>query len=289
MGKMPNRPAAPGPLRNDPWLTTTCRTPVGEIRLAGVLDNVPGLNPEAMRILGSFALVYLLDVDGYYCDANGTEMRLSSGDAVLVYPDLAHAYGPRPGTGWRQIYVIFDGPQFELWRRNGVLNPQQPVLHAEPAEYWRQRFDEAFALRPLRTGSAALRTMGRFLHLLTDLLGTAAEAERKAEDVWLEESQHLLGEPVGSVWLTPQQVARKVGLSYENFRKQFAQRTGVAPGQFQKVRRVERACAAIYQGSHGLKELAEELGFCDVFHFSKVFKQVVGDTPSEFRKRVRGQ
>jgi len=134
-----------------------------------------------------------------------------------------------------------------------------------------------------------LRTMGRFLHLLTDLLATATEADRSAAEVWLDESQHLLAEPVAGNWLTPHEVARKVGLSYENFRKQFVQRTGVAPGQFQKVRRIERACAAIYQGSHGFKELADELGFCDVFHFSKVFKQVVGDTPSEFRQRVRGQ
>jgi AraC-like DNA-binding protein len=251
---------------------------------------VPGLNPKAMRVLGTFALVYLVDVDGYYCDAGGHESALKSGDFLLIFPDVAHAYGPRHDTGWNQIYVVFDGPEFAAWRRSGILNPAQPVLHAEPVEYWRRRFEEVFTPRPIRGPVGALRTMGRFLHLLTDLLATAAEADRTAAEVWLEESQHLLAEPVEDEgWLTPQQVARRVGLSYENFRKQFAQRTGVAPGQFQKVRRVERACAAIYQGSHGFKELADELGFCDVFHFSKVFKQVVGDTPSEFRKRVRGQ
>ena len=111
-----------------------------EIRLAGVLDNVPGLNPEAMRILGSFALVYLLDVDGYYCDANGTEMRLSSGDAVLVYPDLAHAYGPRPGTGWRQIYVIFeedDGGVASLWLRGPAKTVEK---HKKEFDEWVKNF-----------------------------------------------------------------------------------------------------------------------------------------------------
>lgn len=285
---MASRPVAPGPYRSDPWLTTTCRVPTGELRLAGALENVPGLNPGAMRVLGSFALVYLIEVDGYYCDGAGRESRLTSGDFLLIFPDLAQAYGPRPGTGWRQIYVVFDGPQFVLWRRNGLLNPDEPVQHAEPVEYWRRRFEEVFTPRPIRGPNAALRTFGRFLHLLTDLRATAAEAERTADQVWLEESQHWLAEPVGGNWLSPQQVARRVGLSYENFRKQFSQRTGVAPGQYQKVRRIERACAAIYQGTHGFKKLAEELGFCDVFHFSKVFKQVVGDTPSEFRKKVRG-
>ena len=37
-----------------------------------------------------------------------------------------------------------------------------------------------------------------------------------------------------------------------------------------------------------LQQLAEELEFCDVFHVSKAFKQIVGSTPSEFRRKVRG-
>lgn len=279
----------PGPFRNDPWLMTPCRTPLGEIKLAGMVHNVPGLNPSAMRILGNFTLVYLVDVDGYYCDARGEERRITSGDFLLIFPEIAHAYGPRSDTGWSQIYVVFDGPQFELLRRQGLLDPAQPVRRAEPVEYWRRRFDEVFSPRPLRGTTRELRTMGRFLHLLTDLLATAAEAKRTTAELWLEDSRHLLGQPVEDKWIHPREVARRVGLSYENFRKQFAQRTGSGPAHFQKVRRIERACAAIYQGTHGFKELADELGFCDVFHFSKVFKQVVGDTPSEFRRRVRGQ
>jgi len=106
--------------------------------------------------------------------------------------------------------------------------------------------------------------------------------------VWLEESQRLLGSPESGGWLSPQQVAQKVGLSYENFRKQFAARTTVSPGQFQKRKRVERAQSAIYHGGQSLKQLAEELEFCDVFHFSKAFKQVTGTTPSEFRRKVHG-
>jgi AraC-like DNA-binding protein len=37
-----------------------------------------------------------------------------------------------------------------------------------------------------------------------------------------------------------------------------------------------------------MKQIADDLGFCDVFHFSKAFKQVVGTTPSDYRRRVSG-
>jgi AraC-like DNA-binding protein len=99
----------------------------------------------------------------------------------------------------------------------------------------------------------------------------------------------MLGERGEGGWSAPQAVAAEVGLSYENFRKRFVQLMGESPGRYQKRRRIEWACAAIYHGDSSFKEIADLLGFCDVFHFSKAFKQVTGYTPSEYRQRVRGR
>jgi two-component system response regulator YesN len=37
-----------------------------------------------------------------------------------------------------------------------------------------------------------------------------------------------------------------------------------------------------------LKEIAAELGFCDEFHFSKLFKRRTGLSPSAYRTQVLG-
>jgi AraC-like DNA-binding protein len=263
------------------------RTPLGELQLAGSLQDARGLDPQAMRVLGSYSLIYMVEVEGYYCDANGVKRELVSGDLVLILPELAHAYGPKRGRGWNQIYMVFNGPEFDFWRERGLLSPERPVLHLEPVDYWRLRFEEVVGAESRHGAGAAMRAMGRFLHLLSDILAANADAHGHRE-AWLEQALQLLGNPGDHGWPTPQHVARAVGLSYDNFRKQFAARTGVSPGQHQKRQRIERACAALYQGNEGFKELAEQLEFCDVFHFSKAFKQVVGLTPSEFRRKVRG-
>mgnify|MGYP001067957521 CR=1 FL=1 len=282
---MPTTP----PLTSQAWLETPLRTRAGELQLAGTIRNTRGLDPKAMRILGSYALVYLTEVDGYYCDGNGFACDLTSGDLVLIVPELAHAYGPKEGKPWQQIYFVFNGPQFDLWREHGLLAPMRPVWHLEPMDYWSRRFAEVVAPEEGHTPAAALRAMGRFLAILADALAARAEAAAgPAAPAWIEESQRLLGSPGARRWLTPQEAAAAVGLSYDNFRKQFTARVGLSPGQFQKRRKIDRACAAIYHGSHGLKELAEELEFCDVFHFSKAFKQVMGMSPSEFRRKAHG-
>lgn len=279
----------PTPFRSESWLESPLRTPVGELQLAGALRDVRGLDPKAMRVLGSYTLVYMVAVDGYYCDARGTQRDLVSGDLVVIFPEIAHAYGPKNGKPWDQIYFVFNGPQFDFWRARGLLSPERPIWHLEPVDYWRRRLETVVPADTRPVEASATRALGNFLHLVCDMMAAEAEgAARPRRDRWLEESQRLLGSAGERGWLAPEQVARHVGLSYDNFRKQFAARLGVSPGQFQKQRRIDRACAAIYQGSHGLKALAEELEFCDVFHFSKAFKQVVGVSPSEFRKRAHG-
>ena len=272
-----------------PWLESPLPTRVGGLELAGALENNPGIDPKAMRVLGSYGLIYVIAAEGYYADARGTRRDLGAGDVVLIFPELAHAYGPNLGTAWRHLYFVFSGPQFDLWRKRGLLDATRPVWRAAPVDFWARRLQEAVGPGEDHGTAEALRTLGRWTETLAALLALRdATAHDAPAGAWLSESQRLLGGAGERSWPTPQTVARAVGLSYENFRKQFAARTGVSPGQFQKRKRIERAQSAIYQGDRTLKQLAEELQFCDVFHFSKAFKQVTGTTPSEFRRKVRG-
>lgn len=277
-------------IRTEAWLRSPLRTGAGELQLAGRLEGIEGIDPRAMRVLGSYALVLMVEGRGYYRDARGVASELGAGDVVLVFPELAHAYGPAKGSGWTQVYYVFAGAQFDLWRRHGLLRPGRPVWRLGAAEYWEQRLAGVLKNEPRDGAGAPLRAFGRFLEVMTEMMAADKEAARETgRDAWLEKSLRLLGHRGAEGWPSPHEVAREVGLSYENFRKQFAQLSGESPGQYQKRRRLEWACAAIYQGEHTIKQIAGELGFCDVFHFSKAFKQVVGTTPSEYRRRVRGR
>jgi len=275
-------------IKDEPWLTRPIKVGGTTIAAAGQVRDVPGILPNAMRVMGSYGLVYMAEVDGYYVDELGARQDLTSGDVVWIQPGVAHAYGPKSGSPWTQIYLILEGDQWERWAAEGLMNRHCPVTHAEPVDYWRRRLHEAFPQDAAPTPAAALRALGATMQVMLDLLAAHEESAGVADEAWLLESQRLLGGRLAERSLSPQAVARKVGLSYENFRKKFAERVGESPGHFQKRRRIEHACAAIYQGTHSFKALADDLGFCDVFHFSKTFRQIVGETPSQFRRKARG-
>lgn len=276
-------------LRSQPWLESPLPTKIGTLQLAGELQNVAGIDPSAMRVLGSFALVLMVAGRGYYQDSRGTKSALAPGDVVFVFPELAHAYGPEQGRPWTQVYFVFSGPQFELWQREGILVRSRPVWKLGAPSYWRRRLGSVLQDERRHEAGEGLRAMGRFTQVLAEMAAASADsAQQPLRDSWLEKSLQLLGDRGTGGWLTAQEVARAVGLSYENFRKRFVQQTGESPVAYQKRRRIDRACAALYHGELSLKALANSLEFCDVFHFSKAFKQIVGATPSDYRRRVRG-
>ena len=62
-----------------------------------------------------------------------------------------------------------------------------PVLHLEPVDYWRRRFEEVVGAESRHGAGAPLRAMGRFLHLLSDILAANADA-RGNREAWLEQA-----------------------------------------------------------------------------------------------------
>lgn len=268
------------------WLPAPARTPLGDLQLAGAVSDVAGIHPAAPRVLGSFALVYFLKIDGYYWDSIRGGRQLQSGDVLFIVPELAHAYGPGRDGRWDQIYFVFNGPQFVAWRDTCLLPERAPLQHLEPVPFWRRRFEQVVDPDAPAGPGESLRIMGRLFQLLTEIAGAAAGGGTRQP--WLEQAERLLGEPGAAGWIDPETAARQVGMGYEAFRKRFVRSTGIPPAQFQLRRRIDWACAALYHRSVPLKELAAELQFSDVFHFSKTFKRLTGLSPSEFRSQMRG-
>jgi AraC-like DNA-binding protein len=78
--------------------------------------------------------------------------------------------------------------------------------------------------------------------------------------------------------------ARGSGMGYERFRKVFREHTGVTPGVFRILRRLDRARALLHEGERSIAAIAEELGYASPFAFSSQFKRFVGVAPNHYRQ-----
>jgi len=80
-------------------------------------------------------------------------------------------------------------------------------------------------------------------------------------------------------------LAEEVGVSAFHFSRLFKQSTGSSPHQYLLRRRLDRAKTLLRQPQISLAEVSASTGFADQSHFTKVFRQFVGVTPSEFRSQ----
>lgn len=64
----------------------------------------------------------------------------------------------------------------------------------------------------------------------------------------------------------------------------FKKKTGMTPIEYNHILRIHESWHLISDKGLSIKETAYKLGFCDQFHFSKIFKKVMGFTPKKLKK-----
>jgi YesN/AraC family two-component response regulator len=86
--------------------------------------------------------------------------------------------------------------------------------------------------------------------------------------------------------LSLSQVAQAVHTSVFYFCKLFRKVTGVTFTEFVSRTRVEKAKNLLLNPNLRVSEIAFEVGFQSLTHFNRVFKKIVGESPTEYRSHL---
>lgn len=78
-------------------------------------------------------------------------------------------------------------------------------------------------------------------------------------------------------------IASRAKLSENHTIKLFRMAFGITPIQYQIKLRIERSKQLLSESHHTVSYISDYLGFSDVQHFSKVFKNHTGQSPTEFK------
>ena len=80
-------------------------------------------------------------------------------------------------------------------------------------------------------------------------------------------------------------LAAVAGLSKYHFLRLFKATYGVTPGEYLSQRRIERAQDLLRATNLTVTEVCHAVGFSSLGSFSSRFRELVGETPSEFQRR----
>lgn len=82
-------------------------------------------------------------------------------------------------------------------------------------------------------------------------------------------------------------LARLLGVGEQHLHVLFRTYLGVSPYRYIQRVRLSKAQIELARSDETIATIAERLGFCDQFHFSKQFKKSFGVSPASYRERKR--
>lgn len=127
---------------------------------------------------------------------------------------------------------------------------------------------------------------GKFLQLLGNLLREAVWGGSKDHSEYEGAMQqareiiiHNLDRPI-----TLEEIAQRVNISKYYLCRQFKKVYGISPIQYHLYARIDRAKWLLIHTDKSLTTIASEVGFDDIYSFSRAFKNRENISPSKYRK-----
>ncbi len=214
---------------------------------------------------------YWNDRPGWSARWSGKKFRLGPDRVVLIAPDtnfIAHSEAPA-----RHLYFHFvAGPPFHKLRGQVYSFPLDAASDsaARDVRGWLAANDGV----RVALGVPALCSLA-----LARIEPTPAALDERMQRVTTFLDQRA------ALDVTNEELAALCDMHPNSFIRWFKRAFNATPRAFVTARKVERACSLLRLTSLGIEQVAEELGFCDRYYFSRVFKRHRGRTPSEFRKQ----
>jgi AraC-like DNA-binding protein len=238
------------------------------------------------RVLPDFTLVYISGGRGNFESAGNICLPIESGSVFLLFPGVWHRYQPDDKTGWHEFWIGFDGEIARNWQKNKFISSSQPVIKINSEDTVLATFSRIIqavranrpALQQILVGAAA-----NLMGLIYSAQQTPQLAEHSASNV-IEQAIGRM-ETDSGVALDMEKLSQDFGVSYSWFRSAFASHTGLAPHQYLLEMRLLRARNLLVQSKISIKEIARQTGFQDEHYFSRLFRQKMKITPSQWRSR----
>ena len=134
-----------------------------------------------------------------------------------------------------------------------------------------------------------LRLKGLLMCVLVDYARSyaahvGADRESAAYSGYVAQALSVIDANYADPDLTVREIASQVGVSGDYLSRQFRQSLGIAAQEYLKRYRFARAMALLQSGL-SVGQVAGEVGFRSLCHFSREFRKELGVTPSQYRNQ----
>ena len=228
-----------------------------------------------------------VDQGSLHSVADGVDLLLKQGDMVLYGPNQWHMQYADIGVAPRYVTISFDahGLELESFLNRKFVAPQQAAKLLQQMLREQELMDEF-------SGDMILSQLSQLLMTLLRQADAPSEAKLQtsnaihSENEIIRRAQMYVSTHIREK-LTVPLLARQVDVSPSYLTALFHKNLQISPGEYIRRIKLQESKQMIRENNLNFTEIAAELQYSTVHHFSRQFKEKFGITPTEYAKSVR--
>lgn len=233
-----------------------------------------------------------------------TDLLLQKGDAVFVNSNTLHQVTSPSSEDTAQYYTFFFDGEL-LSGGYGTLYHEKyliPVLSCQGLQSFLLRPDSTGGIRMLNTlvdvadlfrdeprgYEFDVRTkLGQFWLMLLDETADVRKKYGRVKTLDHVRVKEMIGylEEHYSEKLSLEEIARSAGIGERECGRCFSRSIGMTPIEYLNRYRIRQAARLIVQSTDPISQIADQCGFSSDSYFGKMFREQIGCSPREYRKR----
>lgn len=220
---------------------------------------------------------------------NTTVYHLNAGSGFLIEPGFCNLYFADQHDPWEYIWLEFGGLRAREFLETAGLSHAQPVYRPDTAEHGQMVLEEMFAILH-NSENSPLNQIGH-LYLFMDLLIRSSLSRKQLQGGRL--SEFYARETISFIEqyynqnITVLDMAKRCSLDRSYFGKIFKEVVGQSPQEFLIQYRMAKAAEALTITDRPIGDIGVSVGYQNLLHFSRAFKNVYGISPREYRQKNR--
>lgn len=243
--------------------------------------------PQTGRILNEYQLVYITKGSGYFASNTVKTQKIQAGTMILLFPGEWHSYYPDKETGWNEYWVGFKGVHIDRRIEKRFFTKEAPIFQIGVSATIVNLYEDILKFASEEKAGYQQLISSITLHILGVIY--YKDKNNSFTNTYvvekINEARIIMKENVETT-ISPEEIAKKLGLSYSWFRRMFKDYTGISPAQYQMQQRILRAKELLTDSSLNISDIAFTLKFENVGQFSTFFKKKEGISPTEYRKMI---
>ncbi|MFT4938690.1 MAG: AraC-like DNA-binding protein [Paraglaciecola sp.] len=222
--------------------------------------------------------------------AENTTSQIKAGDIVVLPKGVPHRYKASKDQPWTIYWVHFCGSDCENFLDYLAIEKQKYIIPLGIHSRLVTSFEYLLECRQTNYDTASFINVANLLRQMLShiaLLGPISRRQQAKHQLDLE-LVHSLMEASVHEKLELETLAKEVNLSKFHFIKKYRELTGSTPVNHFIHLKIKRACDLLDITNKSINEISYAIGYEDAYYFSRIFKKVMGISPSQYRNTSLG-